>query len=246
MGGKGLMKFAMVGNERVEAAPKKEAVCPLCLEKVISKCGNINIWHLSWKNEFPKEQQEVTIKPHRADIQNKEAVVIELQNSPISIEGIKEREIFYNTMIWLINGETFAKGLNLRKKDKIYTFRWKNPSKAWWNCKKPLYIDLSYKINNLRKQLLEINNGITIHTPIKTQTYNESTGETYYETSGYVDTTKQAVKEIEDNIAVLEISPILLIKKLYNKLPCGGWGVLISKQDFLNKFRGEYNGTTNI
>ena len=37
---------------------------------------------------------------------------------------------------------------------------------------------------------------------------------------------------------------IFLIKKIYHKCPCGGWGELISKEDFLNKFKGVDDGET--
>jgi hypothetical protein len=28
---------------------------------------------------------------------------------------------------------------------------------------------------------------------------------------------------------------IFLVKKLYKKCPCGGWGVLLTKEEFLNR-----------
>jgi len=258
------MKWALFNNERIIARPGIKGVCPLCNENVIPKCGTIKVWHwshlkdtecdswgegetewhLSWKNEFPKEQQEVIIKPHRADIKTQNGVIIELQNSPISPENILERERFYKNMIWLINGKKFAIGLNLRKKDKIYTFRWKNPPKSWWLAKSLVYIDLSYKINELKKELYSFENGIKIIKPIKQKEYNEYTGETYWNTNSYVDVTSETIIKMKQEIVELERHPIFLIKKIYNKIPCGGWGILLSKKELLIKLRGN-NGTAN-
>lgn len=198
------MIWAIKNNERIKALPKQKALCPICNEEVISKCGSIKIWHwshksnkdcdnwwepetewhINWKNEFPKECQEIIIGKHRADIKTN-YTIIELQNSSISTKEIQEREEFYKNMIWLLNGKNLAKGLDLRKKKEVFTFRWKNPPKSWWIANKPIYI-------HLKKQLC---------------------GEC-----------------LIDN-------KIFLIKKIYNNIPCGGWGYLISKEDFLKKFR---------
>jgi competence protein CoiA len=216
------MIWALKNNQRIIASPKLKAKCPICKEEVISKCGSIKVWHWShkknnecdsfsegetlwhknWKELFPKENQEVKIENHFADIKTNEGIVIELQNSPISSEKIEERELFYKQMIWVLNGKTLCKGLELRhKKGNIFTFRWKHPPKSWWNCVKPLYID----INNYEVKLF-----------IGWEGLNEKKYETSYP---YRD-------------------KIFLIKKVYPNIPCGGWGELIDKKDFLNKFRG--------
>lgn len=194
------MKWALQKEERIEPIPNQEASCPICLNPVISKCGSINIWHWShknledcddwyepesqwhkdWKNEFPKEQQEFTMGKHRADIRTSNRVIIELQNSPISSENIIDREDYYKRMIWLLNGANLAKGLKLRNKKDLITFRWKHPPKTWWSAEKEVYIDLS-----------------------------------------------ELYKDVE----------IFLIKKVYNKIPCGGWGIILSRKQFLDKFR---------
>jgi len=206
------MNLAILNNERVTATPGSIGFCPLCKEEVIAKCGSIKVWHwshksntdcdkwgegetqwhLDWKNEFPKEQQEVVIEEHwnnkhRADIFTKQNIIIELQNSPISKEEISERETFYKNMIWLLNGKNLWAGMRLRvnKERNIITFRWKYPAQSWWMNTKPIYYDLNY------------------------------------------------IKE--------PLSPfykkILLIKKIYPNLPCGGWGILMTKEEFLKQFR---------
>lgn len=192
------MLWSIKNGERILATPKDKAKCPLCKGKTISKCGSIKIWHwahksnkkcdpwyesetkwhLNWKNEFPKEQQEVVIENHRADIKCKDGTIIELQNSSISPDDIRDREKFYKKMVWLFNGEKFAKNLELKDKGDYFTFRWKHPHKSLWFCGKKLFIDLQ---------------------------------ETYP-------------------------FKIIHIRKIYHNVPCGGWGLLLSKEEFLEKF----------
>jgi len=160
------MRFALNSKGvRIEAEPKLRAICPLCNEEVISKCGDIKVWHfahlkdnecyggepetkwhLDWKDNFPKEHQEVIIKRNdeyyenkslRADVKTKEGLVIEFQNSPISTEKIIDREEFYENMVWVLNGKTFGKNIT------YYTLRykWKWFPKSWASSKKDIYID---------------------------------------------------------------------------------------------------------
>lgn len=136
------MKYAIV--EGVKSEPFKGAVglCEVCGNEVIAKCGvikihhwahksliecdswweNETIWHRNWKNLFPIEWQEVTHKDvitgeiHRADIKTDFNLIIELQNSPISIDEQVSRETFYENMIWIINGEKFKKNFYILDK----------------------------------------------------------------------------------------------------------------------------------
>jgi competence CoiA-like predicted nuclease len=130
------MKFGLdkITNDKIEPHAGLAALCPCCGKDLIPKCGNIKIhhwshkstrhcdpwwepeseWHRKWKNMFPKEWQEtVKIDPHTnqkhiADVYNPELdLVIEFQNSPMSIEEMQSRERFYKRMIWLVNGTTF-------------------------------------------------------------------------------------------------------------------------------------------
>ncbi|HUS50231.1 MAG TPA: competence protein CoiA family protein [Candidatus Paceibacterota bacterium] len=194
---------AIKNNKIVYASPKNIAKCPLCKQIVIAKCGEIKTWHwahksnidcddwsepesqwhINWKNEFPEKQQEVIIRNHIADIKTKDGLIIELQHSPLSAEKIRDREEFYGNMIWLLDGKTIGKNLNLREKDYGFSFRWKHPPKSWWNAKKPIYFDLHF-------------------------------------------------------------DRIFLIKKLYSNIPCGGYGILITKQQFLNEVKNG-KGKTN-
>ena len=100
--------------------------CPHCKSEVIAKCGSINVWHWAhidrdcdlwsepesdwhkeWKEKVPLKNREVTINNHRADILLAKGLVVELQNSSISVENIRERENFYGEMVWLFNAQEF-------------------------------------------------------------------------------------------------------------------------------------------
>lgn len=142
---------------RKKASPQEIGVCPICGEEVIAKCGSIKIWHwahknkkecdpwyenetewhFKWKQMFPNENQEVRVENHRADIRSDKGFIIELQNSPLSSEKIKERESFYDSLIWVLNGKTIAKNIKYFKRR--YIWNW-FPS-SWKNTKKPIYID---------------------------------------------------------------------------------------------------------
>lgn len=131
------MLFAKDHNgKRIEPNYGETAICPICESKVVAICGEINIWHWrhetlqkcdswregetewhrKWKNEFPKDWQEVIVKDnfseHRADIKTINNLVLELQNSPISTIDIQIREKFYGKMVWLINAGKFNHNIN--------------------------------------------------------------------------------------------------------------------------------------
>ena len=103
--------------------------------------GKETEWHRSWKEFVKKEHCEVTVKKngerHRADIVNQNGLVIELQNSPISISEIHERELFYKNMIWLFNGR---KSRIIVHKNPHASYGWPNDCKliVWKNIKKTL------------------------------------------------------------------------------------------------------------
>ena len=150
----------------IRSEPKKEGYCRACKQRLITKCGEINVWHwshkvkecdsfgegetkwhISWKLLIKKESCEVMIKKistkHIADIVGNRNTVIELQHSPISPETIWERETFYGNMIWLFDAQDFRDNIDLRKKGFHYTFRWKYPRRIHGFVTKPLYWDFN-------------------------------------------------------------------------------------------------------
>lgn len=121
-------------------------------------------WHLNWKDNWNKECQEVIVYgcdciscpvynkkclhdhsssiceeiKHRADIKT-ERIVIELQNTPLPLEKMKDRERFYGfQMIWILNGKTIAKNFRLKKWEKYYEWKY---IQTWKNVSNRVYID---------------------------------------------------------------------------------------------------------
>jgi competence CoiA-like predicted nuclease len=133
------MLFAFTSEKiKIEPFPGGRAFCPGCESEVNAKCGSTNIWHwahdsledcdnwkyepktkwhLHWQNRFHKDDIEKVIvknkKFHIADIVGNNDVVIEIQNSPISAEEIIARELFYEKMIWILNGYQFAENIKI-------------------------------------------------------------------------------------------------------------------------------------
>lgn len=138
------MKFTLLNNERIEPQKGiKNAICPICGEIVVPKCGQIKIhhwahqstqncdswweseteWHRYWKNNFSKEWQEIimydnkTGEKHIADVKTKTGIVLEFQHSLMNIEEQHSREQFYKNMIWVIDAkkyyDKFKQNINL-------------------------------------------------------------------------------------------------------------------------------------
>ncbi len=128
------MRYALDENHnKIEANNSRQrAKCPGCKKEVTGKiyiekrnhwahlsrdCDDwyepISDWHIKWQNYFPKENQEVILYDenknefHRADIFLDNNSVIEIQNSPIAIKEVAQREKFYkrNGLIWILNAE---------------------------------------------------------------------------------------------------------------------------------------------
>lgn len=113
------LKLALVGEERREAQRGLTAICPICGDPVIAKCGDIRIWHWAhpggltcepwweetewhrgWKDEFPKDCQEVCHRSesgerHIADVKTESGIVLEFQHSFLHREERDAREDFY-------------------------------------------------------------------------------------------------------------------------------------------------------
>lgn len=151
------MLLAKLNGQLVEPTPGLKAICPNCGEIVVSKCGNINIWHWShlkdtdcdpwseeetewhknWKSWFPIENREVVIKPHRADVYWC-GKVIEFQHSQISVDEMNERENFYKNMIWVVDCSAFLFNMDFRSNNFC---RWKWMHKVWDYSMMPIYFD---------------------------------------------------------------------------------------------------------
>jgi len=266
------MIWGIKDKERIKAKPDQEAKCDLCEGELTPKCGVVKSWHwahkskvdcdnwyepetewhVNWKNEFPKEQQEIKMDNHRADVKTKEGLIIEFQNSSISPDDICDREKFYgDNMIWILNGETLGKGLEIRDKISYFTFIWKNPSQSWFYSDKQIYIDIGSFINHLSE--CEENSWTKIHLLyielkklIKTEP-NEFDFSKYKYNFKLDDEDDEKIREVyqnwseesrtvhslEDQLKSYKGRSILKIRKVYDKIPCTGWGELLYKEDFI-------------
>ena len=131
------MRYAHVGNTRLEAYPKGKATCQVCDGELYAACGEIQIWHwrhevldcdtwyesmsdwhIDWQNRFPEKWREVVITKkgvkHIADIQTINKKVVEFQHSPMSSTEIKKREAFYQDMLWVIDARDFKDNFEIR------------------------------------------------------------------------------------------------------------------------------------
>jgi competence protein CoiA len=117
------MLYANYDNNKVLATRGGSGACPSCKEPLRPKCGQIMThhwahindtgctnehepeteWHLWWKSQFPKENAEVTVGEHRADVLTPSGIVIEFQHSGISPEQIAAREQEYGRMMWVLD-----------------------------------------------------------------------------------------------------------------------------------------------
>jgi hypothetical protein len=133
------MQFSMVNGQRTLPFPKGQGVCEICSSETLSKCGekimwhwahksrkdcdpwweNETEWHRQWKEKFPAHFREIvhmcetTGERHRADIKSDKGIILEIQNSPISLEELRSRESFYKNLIWIVNGQNFKARFNI-------------------------------------------------------------------------------------------------------------------------------------
>src|SRR2546430_2031996 len=107
------MLYARSNGRKIKASPGETGICPECDNRVVTKCGEIRIWHwahrahfdwpmnkgetdwhLAWKDLMEPDWTEVKVGGRRADIiawGEKGLTVIELQHSSISIGEIRDR-----------------------------------------------------------------------------------------------------------------------------------------------------------
>lgn len=123
------MKYALVEGQRQLAQPKLSGTCIGCGNAMISKCGEVKIWHWAhlreckcdpwwenetewhrnWKGLFPDEWQEIPHladdgKTHIADVKTNEGWVLEFQHSYLNPEERRSRDTFYPKLIWVVDG----------------------------------------------------------------------------------------------------------------------------------------------
>jgi competence protein CoiA len=133
------MQFSIVNGKRVKPFPKGKGACAACGNRTISRCGSRNLWHWAhevqqscdpwwenetqwhreWKSYWPDALQEIVHfsaingEKHIADVKTSSGLVIEFQNSAMNDEELASREAFYGNMIWVVNGASFAKNIEI-------------------------------------------------------------------------------------------------------------------------------------
>jgi len=133
------MQYAIVNGVRLEPFKGGKGLCICCNALVVSRFGSINAhhwahknvkdcdswyepeteWHRNWKNQFPESFREQSFfdekakEHHRADVHTPSGVILEFQNSSISVEEITSRDQFYKKLIWVVNGSHFSKNIEL-------------------------------------------------------------------------------------------------------------------------------------
>lgn len=173
------MRFALVNHIKTEAEKGFKGVCPNCGAVLIPKCGDYKIhhwshkgnkncdawwepeteWHRTWKNNYPKDWQEVsainetTGEKHIADVRTPNNLVIEFQHSHIDPEERTSRENFYKNMVWVVDGTRlkndyprFFKSIKkFQHTDKKGIFKVDNPEDVfpanWLNSSVPVVFD---------------------------------------------------------------------------------------------------------
>ena len=116
-------------GERIRPFPLGRSRCQFCGAELIAKCGvfvdwhwahsatrncdpwheHETPWHRAWKNRFPNDWHEVihqdpsTGERHIADVKCLNGLILEFQNSPMSLDELQSREAFYGSMIWVVN-----------------------------------------------------------------------------------------------------------------------------------------------
>lgn len=114
---------------RIKPTKGAHALCPVCRQEVIARCGTKRIWHWAhqkdcqcsdqwwenetewhrrWKEEFPEDWREVVLQDdstgeiHRADVKlQNSGLVLEFQHSAIDPQEFQSRVNFYRNMVWV-------------------------------------------------------------------------------------------------------------------------------------------------
>ena len=117
-------------NEGTSVRPTRtgeRASCPVCDGEVVSRCGEINVWHWAhraatgcdpwleaesewhaeWKSLVPETWIEVIIEKdaqrRSADIRLPNGRVVKLQSAPLSPQQIRAYESFFGNMLWIFD-----------------------------------------------------------------------------------------------------------------------------------------------
>jgi hypothetical protein len=180
------MKLAIVNGERREAERGLVGTCIGCEQSMTPVCGlkrvnhwrhkiqrncdhwweNETDWHRGWKDNFPKDWQEIRHKDeetgewHIADVKTDCEYIIEFQHSYLCAEEREARNHFYGEkLIWVVDGNNKnrhkklfelvlkdAKAINQNSSIvELPRYAYQCPLiKDWSDCKVPVFFDLGH------------------------------------------------------------------------------------------------------
>jgi hypothetical protein len=121
-------------------------------------------WNLEWKLLFPSNIVEISVQGHTerhvADVRANNGAVIKFQSRMLDSKQLRERELFFDKMIWVfktdkwdmninteetvssyINTEGKSRQLPISDKFKWCKFRASYPKIAFKACKMPVFLD---------------------------------------------------------------------------------------------------------
>lgn len=173
-----MVQFALVNGQRTAPVPGLAGTCPACESPVVARCGNIRVhhwahraerncdpwweretqWHRDWKNNFPKEFQEVVLfdeqtgEKHIADVRTDKGLVVEFQHSRLHPDERASREQFYKNIVWIADGARlkgdlprFLEGRSALRAVAQGIFIMLHPREAfprsWLECAVPVFFD---------------------------------------------------------------------------------------------------------
>ncbi len=246
------MMYARIVDGSVSVALKGVAgVCPSCGKPMTPKCGDLKVhhwahrgkrdcdpwfegetaWHMGWKNIVRPECCEVVIGDHRADIATVgefgNRLVVELQHSPIAPEVVRNREAFYGNMIWLFHATPFESQVLFRAK--------RRDGKTCIPGKR--------KTANIGGQTFDMGAGDPELSEASESEKSTLLTKADYHTFRWKNprqslwsVTRKMFWDFSDSSYFAGNELIFHVRKIHHEVPCGGWGVFMTKREFIDQW----------
>lgn len=250
------------GQRSVPTTTGQRANCPECNAEVLSKCGEINIWHwahittvdcdawgepegewhLNWKKGLPLDWVEICMErdseKHRADICLPTGLVVELQHSPISVEEIQRREAFYRNMIWIFNLSGVPQSDSIpynQFASSDFSYDGTDDSRSASDSSPEIDRDSTYSFFE------EDNDGSGLLVPKSHEVYVEPRfilrqwlgKDPTYRTFRWKHARKHIAHATKPVFFDLGNDQLLRLKKMYPESPVGGWGFIVERESLV-------------
>jgi len=212
------MKWGINNSKRIEATPKAKGSCSLCGEKLIPKCGTIKIWHWSHKSLRDCDAWAEGETKWHLDWKNK--FPVEMQEVII---GKHRADVKTSKGIVIEFQNSSISSEDIVKREEFYG------EMVWVLNGKKLCSGL-----DLRRK----NNIITFRWKHPPKSWWNSKKPICIDLDGlYEIRNENPDKYVLPEYVSETKSKLFFIKKIYHNIPCGGWGILINKEDFLKQFK---------